>query len=356
MAKKAIQQLDEAMESLEASAVSLPEPNLSLGSDIMDIHVSGTPGKAVSPGMFLWFHGNSGSGKSFHAKLLMAEAANNPAYDNHRLVIFDGENGSNFDCEEFFGRKMADRIEAMEVPSLDHLYDALDALASEPFIGIVDSWDSWLPHAAIKKLDDDIKKRSQDKEIDGSYGMEHGKIHSNRLRQTIPKLVKSNSILIGVSQHRDNVNKANPYSPKDVVPGGRALKFWCHLELEMAIAGQIKKEVKGKEIPIGEEIQITVRKNRVNGLRLNFREHFYPTYGIDNVGSTIAWLKDNKYLVPAGGRFTTDFTGDKGYFLEAFIEKILQENQETALQKLLISAYTDYMTHLDISLSRKKRY
>ena len=56
MAKKkaALEELEEAMASLEEASASLPPPNLSLGSDLADIHISGTPGAAVSPGMILW--------------------------------------------------------------------------------------------------------------------------------------------------------------------------------------------------------------------------------------------------------------------------------------------------------------
>lgn len=358
MAKKkaAMEELEEAMESLEEASASLPPPNLSLGSDLADIHISGTPGAAVSPGMILWLHGNSGSGKSFHAKLLMAEAANNPFYDEHRLVVFDGEYGSNFNNSEFFGRKMAERVEPMEAKSLDHLYDAIEKLAEKPVVIIVDSWDAWLPMSALTKIDEDMVKREKDKDPEGSYKMEQGKIHSERLRKLMPKLAKSNSILIGLSQHRDNIERANPYSPKDKTSGGRALKFWCHLELEMSIAEQIKKEVNGKKVSIGEEIQVTVRKNRVNGLRLAFREHFYPTFGIDNLGTTIAWLQENKYLTNPGGRYKTSFTGEAGYYLEDFIAKIQDENLENDLLGLLKSAYSDYMEQLDVSKNRKRKY
>lgn len=333
---------------------SLASPDLSLGSDLMDLYISGQIGKAVSPGMYVWFHGPSGSGKSFHAKVMMAEAANSPIYENHRFVIFDGENGSNFDCEKFFGRRLADRLEPLEVESLDHLYDAMDEIVKEPSIIIVDSWDSWLPHDAVKKLDKDRKKRAEGKDIDGDYGMVHGKIHSNRLRLLVPKLVKSNSILVGISQHRDNINRANAYAPKDVVPGGRALKFWAHIEIETQIGSKIKKEVNKIEVPIGDEIHVKVIKNRVNGLRLTFKEEFYPTLGIDNIGTTLAWLEANKYITQASGRYRLDFLGDKSYFREQVIQKIEKENLENNLRNLLETSYIDYMSQ--IAVDRKSKY
>jgi RecA/RadA recombinase len=350
--KKAIDILEDAVEDAITST-NLPSPNLSLGSDLLDLFVSGTVGKAVSAGSFLWFHGSSGSGKSFHAKVVLAEAANNPAYADHRFVIFDGENGSNFDCEKFFGRKLASKLESLEAASLDHLYDALDTIVEKPAVIVVDSWDSWLTAAAAKKLAEDKKKRSEDKDPEGDYGMDHGKVHSRRLRELIPKLAKTNSIIIGISQHRDNVNKNNAYSPKDVVPGGRALKFWAHVELEMTVSRKITKEVNKIVTPIGDTITVKVNKNRVNGLRLTLDEDFYPTVGIDNIGSTLNWLVENKYLSIAGGRYKLPFF-EAGYFRDAVIAKIEAENQEENLRKLLGEGYSDYMSQ--VTVQRKSKY
>jgi RecA/RadA recombinase len=353
MAKKSnIEQLEDAVAAMP-STTALSSPDLSLGCDVMDLHVSGQIGKSVSPGMFVWLHGDSGSGKSFHAKMLMAEAANSPLYADHRCVIFDGENGSNFNCEKFFGSKLAAKLEAMEAKSLDHLYDALDEIIKTPSVIVVDSFEAWLPASAIKKIGDDSKKRAEDKDPDGSYAMEHGKIHSNRLRLLVPKLVKTNSILIGISQHRDNVQKANPYSPKDVVPGGRAIKFWAHVELETKLKTKIEREINGKKVQIGDDVSVKVHKNRVNGMKLIFDEEFYPTHGIDNIGSSLKWLVDNKYIT--GGRYKIpELFGEKTYYREELISRIEAEDKEAQLQDLLTASFTDYMSQMQVI--RKNRY
>jgi RecA/RadA recombinase len=351
--KKPLEQLQAAINDLPKS-IALAPPDLSLGCDLLDLHVSGKIGQAVSPGTFLWLHGPSGSGKSFHAKTVMAEAANSDIYRDHRFVVIDGENGSNFDTAKFFGRRLADRMELLEVESLDHLYDALDSIFEEPAIVIVDSFDSWMPAAAKKKLDEDKKRRAEGKEPEGDYGMAHGKIHSNRLRLLVPKLARSHSILAGISQHRDNINKANPYSPKDVVPGGRAIKFWCHIEIETQAGTKIKREINGVDTPIGDNIVVKVVKNRVNGLRLSFEEQFYPTLGIDNIGTSIKWLKENKYITQAAGYYSLPFFEGKKYYLEELISKIEDGNLENELRELLQQGYSDYMSQM--AVVRKSRY
>ena len=347
--------IDKLAQAVEAMAdTTLPDPDLSLGCDLFDLMVSGVPGKAVGPGRYCWFHGPSGSGKSYYTKVLLAEAANNPAYDDHRLVIFDGENGSNFDTASFFGSKLASRLEPMKAESLDHLYDALDILYKEPAIVLVDSWDSWLPAVAIKHIEDSAKARAEDKDPDGSYGMAHGRIHSDRLRLLVPKLKSTSSILLGVSQHRDNVNKANKYSPSDVVPGGRALKFWCHIEIETKLAGKIEKEVNKTKTQIGDLVTVKVVKNRMNGAKVPFDLEFYPTFGVDGTGSTVNWLQENKYITCPGGRYKLPFLGDKSYFREDLIAHIEQSNLESELCQFLVECYTDWREQMTVQ--RKSRY
>jgi hypothetical protein len=344
--------LAEAIELADNLPV-LPDLDLSMGCDIFDLMISGEVGKAMGPGRFLWYHGPSGSGKSYHTKVLLAEAANNPAYDNHRLVIFDGEHGSNFNTEEFFGHKLASRLECMEATSLDHLYDALDTLVKQPVVVAVDSWDSWMTHAAMLKIQEDMKKRAEDKVADGTYAMDHGKVHSNRLRLLIPNLAKTNSILIGVSQHRDNVNKANPYSPKDVVPGGRALKFWCTNEIETQLKGKLEKTVNGNKFQVGDVVEVRVLKNRTNGFKVPFELEFYPSFGTDNLGSSIRWLENNKYVSQSSGRYSIPFY-EKTYFKEDLIAKIEAEGREGDLQQLLSNSWQEWMQSLQIE--RKPRY
>jgi hypothetical protein len=348
----ALNKLTQAVDAMQDT--TLAENDLSLGCDIFDLMVSGRVGAAMGPGRYCWFHGPSGSGKSYYTKVLLAEAANNPAYDDHRLVMFDGENGSNFDTATFFGNKLASRLEHMKAASLDHLYDAMDIIYKKPAIVLVDSWDSWLPQVAIDHIEASAKARADDKDPDGSFGMAHGRIHSDRLRLLVPKLKDTGSILLGVSQHRDNVNKANKYSPSDVVPGGRALKFWCHCEIETRLKAKLEKKIQGTDTQIGEVVTIKVVKNRMNGAKVPFDLEFYPTFGVDNIGSSLRWLTENKYVTIPGGRYKLPFLGEKSYFREDLISHIEKSNLEPELATFLSECYEDWRSQMTVE--RKSRY
>lgn len=347
--------IDKLAQAVEAMAdTTLPDPDLSFGCDILDLAISGHPGSAMGPGRFLWAHGNSGTGKSYYTKILLAEAARNPSYDNHRIVVFDGENGSNFPTEKFFGRKLAERLIYARAESLDHLYDAMDSLAQEPVLMLVDSWDSWLPASTIKHIGESAKARADEKEPDGSYGMEQGKIHSNRLRLLVPRLKETGSLLLGISQHRDNVSRANKYSPADVTAGGRALRFWCHVELETRLKGKLERTVNGDTVQIGDIVSVRVHKNRMNGMKSPVDLEFYPSFGVCNIGSSLRWLVDNKYLSCAGGRYKLPFMGDKAYYKEDVIARIEEANKEPEMTRFLLDSFNNWTGQLTVQ--RKSKY
>lgn len=97
---------------------------------------------------------------------------------------------------------------------------------------------------------------------------------SNRARvlsEQLPILIsladQYNTTLIVLSQVRDNMNKANKYSPDTVVPGGRSLHHNSSLSIEMYPAMK-KKEGKSDEMELyetisGRMVKVKVVKNKV---------------------------------------------------------------------------------------------
>jgi recombination protein RecA len=97
---------------------------------------------------------------------------------------------------------------------------------------------------------------------------------SNRARvlsEQLPILIsladQHNTTLIVLSQVRENMNKANKYSPDTVVPGGKSLHHNSSLSIEMYPAMK-KKEGKADEMELyetisGRMVKIKVVKNKV---------------------------------------------------------------------------------------------
>lgn len=355
MAKKkpTLEILEAAVEEAAEKMQQLPPANLSLGNTMFNLAVSGKVDVGTGPGRYIWFSGSSSSGKSWLTLAVLAEAARNSAYDNHQLVFFDQERGATFDLAKFFGKKAASRIQMLNVGSLEALYDKLTALMKEgPLVAVLDSFDALTDEAALDKIEEDAKAREANKETAGSYQMAHARIHSSRLRVLVNELADTGSSFIAISQERDAVG-ATMYEPKTKVSGGRALKYWSSIQVVTSLAGKIEKEIQGKKRLLGHKVRIKVEKNRINGKARDVVLSFVPGFGIDEIGSMLDWLTEEKYLVVSGGRIKSPWY-EAAYYREELIKRIEDDNREGELRQFLQESWDDLESKLTIT--RKARY
>lgn len=353
--KKANDTLTELQEAAEAAKqeAMLPSPNLSMGCDLLNLAISDDVCKALGYGRYVWYEGGSSSGKSYLTLSAVAEAARNPEYNEHRLIFFDGERGAGFDLADYFGDQVAERLEVMYPENLERFYDICDdTLDKGKAVMVLDSFDALLPASVEEKIEEDAEKRAKAENTGGSYAMEHGKIHSQRLRRLIKKLHASNSLFIGISQQRDNIS-TNPYAPKNRTSGGRSLRYWASVQIETQLASPIKKKVDGKDHVIGNNVTINTKKNRISGKSKSVSVRFIHGFGIDNTGSSLEWLADNKYISQSGGRYSSPFY-EKAYYFEELAQKIENDNYEYQLAELLQKSWSDLESKLQIA--RKPRY
>lgn len=100
-------------------------------------------------------------------------------------------------------------------------------------------------------------------ELDGDMGDVHvglqARLMSQALRKLTPVVHKSKTVLVFINQVRQNIN-AMPFAPKEVTTGGKALKFYASMRLEVRRVESIKDK-SGAEI--GNRVQVKVAKNKV---------------------------------------------------------------------------------------------
>ena len=98
-------------------------------------------------------------------------------------------------------------------------------------------------------------------EIEGEMGDSHVGLHARLMSQALRKLAgaisKSNCVAIFINQLREKVGVV--YGNPEVTTGGRALKFYSSVRLDIRRIGAIKK---GDEV-IGNETRVKVVKNKV---------------------------------------------------------------------------------------------
>jgi uncharacterized membrane protein len=279
-------------------------------------------------------------------------------------VYDNAENGVLMPIEKYFGKKLADRIrppkgtwaDQTNSSSLEECYFNLDDyLKAGPCIYIVDSMDSLVPEEDEEKFDADkaLWKKGKKPES-GSFGTKKARVNSSMVRMAVGKIEKSKSILIVVSQTRSRIGPGATYDPK-TVSGGNAMKFYCHQEMWTSVRETLKKNVNGTDRVIGNKVRVKIKKNRLTGYDDVLHFTFYKRHGIDDVGSTIDFLVEEKVWKKAEGGSSID-TGEFGLkgSREKLVQQIETQGLERKLRKVAGRAWDEIQEACKVQ--RKKRY
>lgn len=338
---------------------------LSSGSTLLNLACSGRPHVGFLPGGMYFFVGDSGSGKSFLTLTCLAEASINKHYENYQLVFDNAENGALMDFKRFFGKRMADRLipplgtpdEPVYSSTVEEFYFHVDeVLKRGPAIYVLDSMDALTTEDESGKFEEHKKAHEKGKEASGTYGTSKAKLNSTYLRVVFNRLRETGSILIIISQTRDNIGFGAQFNPKTRA-GGKALTFYSQLEIWTAVKGHIKTTYKGKPREQGITCLLHIKKNRLTGRDRKVEVPILHSFGIDDVGSLVDWLVEEGRWPESKGRITADSLGNKEPFQgyrEKLIEHIQANGQENALKNLAYDTWTEIEEAVEVK--RVSRY
>jgi hypothetical protein len=321
MSKKKIEETDDVTENtvetlkdaLTADSVQRiidPASRLSSGCTLLNLACTNDPNGFLEKGDYMWLCGASNAGKTWLLMTMLAEAACSDAYKDYRLIYDDVENGCLMDIEQYFGKKLRTRLEPprrdkagnpIYSETVENFYFHLDDIikTNKPFIYVLDSMDSLDSIDAKGKFEENKEiargneRKNTDKDLKGSYGDGKAKMNSQNIRRVITQLRNTGSILVIVTQTRDNITG---FGAPQVAGGGRALKFYAHVELWLKPIQDITKSIKGKLRSIGTQVEAKVKKNRHTGQRPDIQFPIYNSYGLDDIGSMIDWLLGEKII------------------------------------------------------------
>lgn len=318
---------------------------VSIGSTLLNCAMSDNYLGGITQGTIVNVVGESSAGKTMVCETMLAEAANDPKYDDYTLILDDAEYAHAIDTEHLFGKKAAERIKAprydedgMPVYSstveqfFANVNRALDA--GDSIIYCLDSLDTLSDDAELDKADEYVKVADGKKsEVSGSYGMVKAKLLSQIFRTINQKLADTNSILVIISQTRDNVGAVGPASPKTRRAGGKALEFYCTHTVWLSAIKSLTTEVDGEKFKIGNMVQAEVKKNKFTGKPRKVTFPIYYDYGIDDIASCVDFLIDVGYIKKAGAYYT--WPGWDKMHKNKIIAKIEEENLVDELRKLV---------------------
>jgi RecA/RadA recombinase len=336
------------------------------GSVMLNLACSDHYRGAFTTGKMVNLIGDSSSGKSFMAFTILAEVCYSPLFSNYRLIYDDVEEACDFDIGALFGEGLASRIES---PGMDkktqapvnsntiqefhmHIFDALDTkdVAGNPipFIYVLDSFDALTSTQEQETVNANLKALREQKKASGSYGMEKPKILGQILRMIVGRMKESASLLLIVSQTRDNIDVMS--FQKSTRSGGRALKFYASHEIWLANKGRIKKTTQGIERVIGNNVSAKVTKNKLTGKLRDAEYALYYDYGIDDVSAAIEFLivsghwKVNKNTILA-----VDFG------IEASEAKLIEHIESNSLEKDLYTIVQNKWQGVEAAIKLKRK-
>lgn len=344
------------------------EDYLSTGSTLLNLACSGMPDGGLTKGRYFWMVGDSDSGKTFLTLTCFAEAAINPNFDEYDLVFDNAEDGALMDMAHFFGPKMAARIQPPSYDSegrpvnsrtaeefyfsINKRLDLVEQGKLPPFIELLDSMDALSTDYESDKFQEASKAHDKGTEAKGDYGDGKAKINSRWIRSLIPRLRDTGSILIILSQTRDNVG-GGLFDPKSVHAGGRALKFYATWQLWSSQGKKLTKEVNGKPRQLGIISRVTIKKNRLTGKEWTVEIPIYHSTGIDDIGSCVDFLVSEKRWSRSGQKIDAKefkFLGNR----TKLIKHIEDNKLEFDLRDLVAEAWrkVEQACYID----RKNRY
>ncbi|MBQ3920134.1 MAG: recombinase RecA [Oscillospiraceae bacterium] len=179
-------------------------------------------------------------------------------------------------------------------------------------------------------------------EIDGMMGDSHvgqlARLMSQAMRKLTSVISKTNCVAIFINQIREKVGIV--YGNPETTPGGRALKFYASVRLDVR-KGEVIKNTDGV---IGNKMKIKVVKNKVSPPFKQTEVDLLFGKGIDRIGEVLdmaeeldiihksgAWFSYNDNKIGQGREKTKDYLRANPEVM-AEIERKLSENRDKMLE------------------------
>lgn len=201
-------------------------------------------GSGLPRGRILELYGQESSGKSTLSQFLIAQVQK----QGGRAALIDVENAFDGEYATNIGVDVS-KLLVSQAESLEAAFDVLKELVETKLIDII--------------VIDSVAALVPLKEVEGKEMLKEtmalqARLIGKALRIMAGPIARSNTIVIFINQIRQKVGII--FGNPDTTPGGKALKFYSSVRLQVNKGSKIEKN----DVQIGNQIKVTAVKNKVN--------------------------------------------------------------------------------------------
>jgi recombination protein RecA len=294
---------------------------VSTGCAMLDVAISNRPYGGLPVGRIVELTGLEQSGKSLVSAHLLAETQKQGGV----AVLIDTETAVSREFLEAIGVDVS-KLLYVSADSVEQIFDMTET--------IIEKVRETSKDRLVTIVTDSVAAASTQAELASDYGKDgyatdKAIIISKAMRKITNMIGRQKILLVYTNQLRQKMN-AMPFGDPWTTSGGKALAFHASVRLRLKGAGQIKMKIGGNDKIVGMKVRCQVVKNRMGPPLRSTDFEIYFDRGIDNYGSWLKVMKDNKLVKQAGAWYTytdTD-TGEELKFQSKDFIDIMEEREE----------------------------
>lgn len=279
---------------------------ISTGATMLDVAISNRPNGGIAVGRITELTGLEGSGKS----LIGAQMIANTQRRGGVGVLIDTETAVNAEFFKAVGIDM-NKLVYVQLQTVEEIFDAITTIIEEV------RKDPKKRDKLVTIVVDSVAAASTKKEMEADFGKDgyatdKAIIISKAMRKITGLLGRERIALVFTNQLRQKMN-AMAFSDPWTTSGGKAIAFHASTRLRLSLLGKISNS---SGDVIGVKVKANVVKNRLGPPHRTAEFEIYFNRGIDDLGSWLKVLKENKMIKQAGAwyAYVDPVTGEETKF------------------------------------------